>query len=233
MIAPVTDSTTWSSGLWLVEDAQGLIQSIQSGSWVDGSIGAISAGLDLLSVAMDPLGALASMAVGWIIEHVEPLREALEKLTGDADTVNSYATTWKNVSSGLTKAAGDLQTAAGQDLQHWVSPAASSFSTHTGYSTNALGGIGAAAAVLASATEGAGMIVATVREIVRDLIADCVSTLLVRVPEWLAEEGLTLGLATPWVAGQVTTLVSKWVGRIMSFLDALTTSIQSLNKLLS
>lgn len=232
MIAPVEDSTTWATGLWLVEDAQGLIQAIKDGNWVDGTLGGVGVGLDLLSTAMDPLGALLSMAIGWLMEHVKPLKEALDKLTGNADVVNSYATTWTNVASGLGKAATTLQTKVGTDLKQWTGLAADAYRENIDFNIQGIGGVSAAADGMAAATMGAGMLVAMVRGIVRDLIADCVSTLLVRVPEWLAEEGLTLGIATPWVVGQVTSLVAKWVGRITGFLQALISSIKSLSLLL-
>lgn len=233
LIADVEDSTTATSGLWLVEDVQTLIDSIESGTWIDGTIGGITVGLDALSVAMDPLGALASMAIGWLIEHVKPLSDALEEVTGDADKVKSYAKTWENVSTALVGAGTDLQTAAHKDLETWESPAAYSYSVHADYTTNAVGGIGALAGVMSAATEGAGMLVATTRDIVRDLIADCVATLLVRVPEWLAEVGLTLGLGTPWVISQAASLIAKWVARITGYLNSLVTSIQNLNALLA
>ncbi|MEV6301415.1 hypothetical protein AB0M02_18540 [Actinoplanes sp. NPDC051861] len=64
---------------------------------------------------------------------------------------------------------------------------------------------------------------------VRDLIAQFVATLAVRLPQWLAAEGLTLGLATPVVASQVATLVTRWVARIQHFLRGLLTSLRNLN----
>ena len=77
------------------------------------------------------------------------------------------------------------------------------------------------------------MLVGVVREIVRDLIAECIATLAVRLPMWLAEVGLTLGIGTPWVAGQVAALVAKWVNRIGGFLEALIKSFRKLAPLLS
>jgi uncharacterized protein YukE len=231
-ISGVKDSTTPVTGIWIVEDAQSLIDSIKSGSWVDATIGAITTGLDALSTAMDPLGALASMAIGWLMEHVKPLKEALDKLTGNADKVNSYASTWHNVSEGLKQAGADLKKAVAKDTPHWEGKSAKAYGSHSDYTVDAVAGLGVAAEVLSEATKGAGELVATVRGIVRDLIADCVSTLLVRVPEWLAEEGFTLGLATPWVVGQVTSLVAKWVARITGFTTALVTSLQALQLLL-
>jgi uncharacterized protein YukE len=232
MIADVYDSTTWSTGLWLIEDGQALIDAIESGTWVDATIGGITVGLDALSTALDPLGALASMAIGWLMEHVEPLKDALDSLTGDADVVESYAATWDNVASGLGGGAYDLQTNAGEEIQAWQGDSSDAYREAIEYNIQGVGGMSAAAAALAAATRAAGTIVATVRGIVRDLIADCVATLLVRVPEWLAEEAFTLGLATPWVVSQVVSLVSKWVARITGFIQALITSLQTLKALI-
>ncbi|ADD45292.1 WXG100 family type VII secretion target [Stackebrandtia nassauensis] len=233
LIADVDESTTGTSGLWLVEDTQLLIDAIESGSWVDGVIGGITVGLDVLSAVLDPLGALVSMAIGWLIEHIKPLRDALEKVTGDADKVRSYAKTWDNVSAKLVGAGTDLQSAVHKDLETWQSPAANAYSIHADYTTNAVGGVGALAGVLAAATEGAGMLVATTRAIVRDLIAECVTTLLVRIPLWLAEIGLTLGLGTGWVIAQVDSLIAKWVARITSYLNSLVASLSNLQALLA
>jgi hypothetical protein len=68
-----------------------------------------------------------------------------------------------------------------------------------------------------------------VRGIVRDLIAQFVATLAARLPQWLAEEGLTLGIGTPVVVGQVATLVAKWVDKIQGFVRALLNSLRRLN----
>ncbi|CAM3411584.1 hypothetical protein [Stackebrandtia soli] len=231
MIADVVETTTATTGLWIVESSQGLIEAIGSGSWVDASIGGLTLAADALSIVLDPLGSLASMAVGWIMEHVEPLREALDDLAGDADTITSYANTWTNVSNGLAQAAVDLDTAIGADIGNWQGDSAQTYIEKMGYNVDGIGGISAAAAGMAAATSAAGSLVATVREIVRDLIADCVATLLVRVPEWLAEVGLTLGIGTPWVVSKAVALISRWVGRITTFLDALQISMQALTLL--
>jgi hypothetical protein len=56
---------------------------------------------------------------------------------------------------------------------------------------------------------------------VRDLIADLIATLVFRAPAWTAEETLTLGIATPWVAGQISALCGKWALKIAKLLNAL------------
>jgi hypothetical protein len=94
-------------------------------------------------------------------------------------------------------------------------------------------GIARAAGGVGSLVEGAGLLVALVRELVRDLIADFVSVLAVRLPTWLAEAGLTLGLATPLVVSQVGSLVAKWAARITKLVTALITSLRRLAPMLS
>jgi hypothetical protein len=56
-----------------------------------------------------------------------------------------------------------------------------------------------------------------------------VATLAARLPQWLAEAGLTLGIGTPVVIGLVATLVAKWVDRIQGFIRALLTSLRRLS----
>jgi hypothetical protein len=42
-------------------------------------------GMDLLTMAMNPVGTLISYGLNWLIEHVKPLQDALNQLAGDAD----------------------------------------------------------------------------------------------------------------------------------------------------
>ncbi|MET0423458.1 MAG: hypothetical protein ABW046_06265, partial [Actinoplanes sp.] len=50
---------------------------------MDGTLGAVSAGLDGLALVSDPVGALLQYGIAWLIEHVQPLSEALDWLAGD------------------------------------------------------------------------------------------------------------------------------------------------------
>jgi hypothetical protein len=95
-----------------------------------------------------------------------------------------------------------------------------------------LEGLATAARGISYAVEGAGLLVALVRGIVRDLIAEFIGTLAARLPQWLAEEGLTLGLATPVVIGQVSALVLKWVNKIQHFVRGLLRSLRRLHPML-
>ena len=60
LVAQAHDSTQWYTGLGLVEDAADITNGIQNNSWVDGTLGGVGASLDILGMALDPIGTLVS-----------------------------------------------------------------------------------------------------------------------------------------------------------------------------
>ena len=73
---PGGNTDPWA-GMWIAEDIQTILAVIKSGSWIDTTLGAVSAGLDALAFVSDPIGSLLQYGVAWILEHVKPLSEAL------------------------------------------------------------------------------------------------------------------------------------------------------------
>lgn len=232
LVAQAHDSTTWHTGLGLVDDAYQISSGIQNNSWVDGTLGGVGTSLDLLSMAIDPLGTLVAWGVSWLMEHVKPLKEALDKLAGNADEVAAHAATWKNVAEYMGQAHNDYDSRVRSEVGDWVGASGDAYREKAATHISVLEGISTAANGISYAVQGAGMLVGMVRGIVRDLIAQFVATLAVRLPEWLAEEGLTLGLGTPVVIGQVATLVAKWADRIQGFVRALLNSLRKLQPML-
>ena len=74
---PGTSNDPWA-GIWIAEDIDAILDGVRSGSWIDGTLGAVSAGLDTLAFVSDPIGGLLQYGVAWILEHVKPLTEALD-----------------------------------------------------------------------------------------------------------------------------------------------------------
>ncbi|MEV6306457.1 hypothetical protein AB0M02_44105 [Actinoplanes sp. NPDC051861] len=233
LIAGADNSTTWSTGLGLVGDARQISDGIRDNSWVDVTLGGTGASLDVLAVAVDPLGSLFAWGVGWLMEHVRPLKDALDWLAGMPDEIAAQAGTWRNVSAAAAEAHQRYATAIRTDTAEWHGASGDAYRAHAGEQLAALDGIATVTSAISYAVEGAGLLVGMVREIVRDLIAQFVATLAVRLPQWLATEGITLGLATPVVAGQVAALVAQWADRIQHFIRALLNSLRSLDGKLS
>ncbi|GLZ82050.1 hypothetical protein Afil01_68570 [Actinorhabdospora filicis] len=225
LIAPVTSTRRAWTGAGLADGVQGLVEAIQGGSWKQGVLAGAGLGLEIAGSVMDPFSALLSNGIGWAMEYFEPLREMLDWLTGKPDTVMSHAATWNNIAGALFEMAGALKDSLARDLPTWGGEAAEAYQALMANNVDAVGGLGATAAAMAVATEGAGGLVSLVREIVRDLIAELVSHVIV----WVAEAIFVVTI--PVIATQIAAAVVKWSGMALSYITALVESIQNLSKL--
>ncbi|MGV9980599.1 WXG100 family type VII secretion target [Micromonospora wenchangensis] len=225
LVATASDAgpSAWA-GIWICEDIELIAQGVRTGSWIDGSLGVVSAGLDALALVSDPVGALLQYGIAWLIEHVRPLSEALDWLAGDPAQITAHAQTWRNVAAALRQDAAELTHAVRSEVAGWGGSAGTAYRAWATEQHRAITGLAEGADTLAAATEGAAGLVAAVRLLVRDAIAACVSRLIVYAGELLA----TGGLATPWVVEQVTTLVGSWAARIARLLRGLLASLRRL-----
>jgi uncharacterized protein YukE len=224
VLAPERSPATWYTGLGLAEDAAQVSAGIRDHSWVDGTLGTVGGSLDALGLVIDPLGSLVSWGASWLMEHVRPLRDALDQLAGNPGAVAAQAATWQNVAT-LT---ADAQAGLGPGPADWQGASGDAYRQRADGVAAQVQALSSAAHGISAAVEGAGLLVGLVRGLVRDLIAQFVATLAARLPQWLAEEGLTLGLATPAVVGQVAALVATWAEKIQRFIRALLTSLRNL-----
>ncbi|ROT34231.1 WXG100 family type VII secretion target [Micromonospora sp. HM5-17] len=211
------------SGIWIAEDIELLIQGIENGSWIDGVLGGVSAGLDALALVTDPAGVLLQYGIAWLIEHVKPLSEALDWLAGDPAQIAAYAQTWRNVAGALRDSVADLSQQVRMDVAEWTGSAGDAYRAWAKDQQDAIGGLAKAADTMAVATESAGQLIAGVRMLVRDAIAALVSRLVVYAAELLG----TAGAAAPLVLEQVTALIGSCAAKIARWLRALLSSLRT------
>ena len=119
--APRAETATdpWA-GVWIAEDIELIRAGIENGSWVDGTLGGVGAGLDALALISDPAGVLLQYGVAWIIEHVRPLSEALDRLAGDPAEIAANARTWRTMAGDLDRQADEIDHAVRFDLSEWA-----------------------------------------------------------------------------------------------------------------
>lgn len=217
------------AGVWIAEDIELIAQGVKSGSWVDTTLGVVGAGLDGLALMSDPVGVLLQYGVAWIIEHVEPLSEALDWLAGDPGQIAGNAQTWRNIAGSLRDDAADLTRSVRLDIADWTGSAADAYRSWSEQQRQALEALAKGAEAMALITEGAGFLISAVRMLVRDAIATLVSRLVV----YAAEEVFSFGLATPLVAEQVTTLIASWAAKIARWLKSLIGSLRELGRVMT
>lgn len=229
LVAVRQDSTTAISGLPLLESASDTAQAIAGGNWAAGVLGVAGVGLEALGMVMDPFGAIFAAGVGWLIEHVGPLSDALDALTGDPDQIQAHAQTWANIAQELAGVSADLVSAVEADTLAWTGASADSYRGRATDTANLIAAAQAAADGAAGGIGTAGEVVAAVRMLVRDIIAELVGHLI----SWALEVLATVGFAMVWVVPQVVTAVASTAGKIARLTSNLVQAMGKLGKLLA
>ncbi|AHH21053.1 putative Rhs protein [Nocardia nova SH22a] len=228
LIAQRESSTEWYTGIGVAESVADVHDAISSGSWVDGGLSVVDAGTEVVSMVVDPIGTLASYGVGWLMEHVQPLQDALDWIAGDPDAVTAYAKTWENVSTHINQVADQHNKHVTTDVADWTGSAGDAYRAHATETNTLLTAASNAASTASTAIAMAGGVVSFVRQTVRDLIAQAVG----RLAAWAAEEVCTLGVATPLVAAQAGTFVAKVLSTIAKLFRRLSATFKKLTPLL-
>lgn len=200
-----------SEGVPLAQDVEQLAQAIHSGSWASGLEAGVSTGLDALGAIANPVDSLLTAGISWLLEHVHIFTEILDSLAGDPAAIQGYAEQWTQHRQSLTDTALDLRNHINNDTSSWTGAAADAYRTQAAQQIDGVHAAAASADAVAAAVQGAGQLVASVRMLVRDLIAQAVAEIIEHIPIWLASEGCSLGLATPGVIADAVALIAKWV----------------------
>ncbi|QFU88587.1 RHS repeat-associated core domain-containing protein [Amycolatopsis sp. YIM 10] len=221
LVAQAQSQTTGVTGIGIAESAVDLANGVSDGSWVEAGLGAVGVGLEVLSMVVDPIGTLASYGVSWLIEHVQPLKEALDWLAGDPPVIQSFSETWANVAAEVNAIAGDLGNEVTNGTAGWQGEGADAYRGAAAEQADALAGAASLADGISAGVMIMGTVVAAVRELVRDLVAELVGKLIT----WALEAAATLGFATPAIAVQATTAITKTISKISDFIRKLVKTI--------
>src|ERR1051325_6902366 len=158
---PIEQPKSAWAGVWLAEDIELIAHAVQNNSWVDGTLGAVGAGLDALALVSDPVGALLQYGIAWLIEHVRPLSEALDWLAGDPAGIAAHARAWRSMASSLITEAEGLSQAVRDDVETWTGTAAEAYLSWATHREQSLRALGRASETMALITEGAGALIGT------------------------------------------------------------------------
>ncbi|GAA3360914.1 hypothetical protein GCM10020366_42800 [Saccharopolyspora gregorii] len=228
LVAQRQDSTTSLSGVPILESVDETRKAVESGDWAAGVMGAVGTGLDALGMALDPFGAILAAGVGWLMEHVGPVSDALDALTGDPDEIKAHSETWKNVAAELDAVRTEMTDVVKSDTASWTGQAGDAYRARSE-------DIGALIEAAKSAAQGAadgiataGEVVGAVRTLVRDIIAELVGHLV----SWALQVLATLGVGMTWVVPQVVAEVAKVAARIADITSKLVRAFKVLTPLL-
>ena len=227
LVAGPVEMSTPFTGAFLLEDGEALASAIENGDWVQGGLAAFSAAVDTVAAVSDPLGSLIASGLGWVMEHIEPLKGWMNDLTGDAGEVAGFAQTWRNVGQQLGTSGADLGRILA-DLDDMDGQAIEAYRAFQRDAATHVEAAGTWSNAMATGLEICSTIVKMVHDITRDAIAEIVGAVI----SYAAELAFSLGLATPLVIEQVTTRVASLATRVGKSVTRLLESGKALKSLL-
>ncbi|ATY14702.1 hypothetical protein CU254_33015 [Amycolatopsis sp. AA4] len=218
----------YATGINIAESATDAWKGIADGDWVSGGLGVASLAGEIAGAAIDPFGYLMSSVASFLMEHVQPLKDMLDSVAGNPPVIQSYADTWGNVAKALQERQKDLENAVKTGTAEWKGDGADAYRKSAAEAAEAIGGAATVANAIGTVTMIMGQVVAFVRGLVRQLIADLVGKLI----SWVMEEVFSLGFGTPLVVAQAVTAISKWGEKISELLTKLCETMRRVSPLL-
>lgn len=227
LVAAPVDLSTPLAGTFLLEDCESIARGIREGDWVEGGLGAFAAVADGVATVVDPLGSAIGAGVGWLLEHMEPIKGWFNDLTGDAGEVMGFAGTWENIAQQMQGASDELTRILG-DLDAQQGLMIDTYRRFQGECAAHAAAAGRLASAVGKGMQIASMIVKAVHDLTRDALSQLIGTAISAV----ATAACTLGFGTPWAVAQVVSRASSLAAKVGKFVTNLLKAMKRLMPLL-
>ena len=181
--------------------------------------------LDILGMVMNPLMGFMKAGIGFLIEHVGPLRDFLEILAGDPTSINATKDTWKNIEAALDQAATDLIGDA-STVADWTGDAADAYRGRIADFEAAIRAGSSASGSIAKYMEVMGIWTAVTRALVLELICEFVSRAIMYALAALAAAYFTFG-------GSIAAMISGVIADAVILIAKISTHLAKLGNAMS
>jgi uncharacterized protein YukE len=229
-VAEENSTTTWSTGAGVVDSVAGFVDSLTSESEgegpdvIDVALGGAGMVVDLVSTMANPLSMLASAGVGWLLEHVDFLREPLDALLGDPDEINANTDQLKQAALEMKMIAQEHR----EDLRgvsDWEGASGDAFKREMEQMAAEYEALGKTMDGTAAIYALSGALVCELRSLVFGWISDFVGELIAGALIAAASAVVTLGSSIAAYAGYAGTrgamMATKIAGRLSKLASAM------------
>jgi uncharacterized protein YukE len=223
--------TEWYEGAGVVESVAGFVDTLTGDSEgegvdvIDAAIGGAGMVVDVIGSAANPLGAVFSAGVGWLMEHISFIREPLDALLGNPDEINANT-------DQLKQAAVEVKTIAQEHRQDvdamgasWSGEANVAFRDNQEQLAKQYEALGKTMDGTAAIYAISGALVCELRALVFDWISDLVGELIAGAIIAAASAAPTFGGSIAAYAGYSGTragmLATKMAGRLAKLVKAM------------
>lgn len=197
------------------------------------AIDGVVAGMDLLAFAANPLKEFIMAGFGWIIENVSWINEPFNDLFGDPAQIQANAQTWTNISAELAAAAeafnGEMSA-----VDDWEGDAADAYREVAIAFSETMNSASGAAGSVSMGISGTGIVVATVRGLILELICDFCARGVMYLLSAAASAFFTFGGSLVAAAGTVImdagSTMAKVGYKLASAFDTLSNLLRKITK---
>ena len=196
--------------------------------WVPGGL-STGSGMAALSDSMRPIDALSAAGLNWLIPKVQPLQDVLDRMTGNASVVQTFADAWQRASQTVAQVQQQLARRAPAATSAWEGDTADRYRRRAGELAENLQAATTTFSALGTAATAMGELVAGARTQVNKQITDLVKALISYARQAVAAEG---GV-TSNVMAQATSLIGSYVKPIADIEAKLRQTSSALDPLLT
>jgi uncharacterized protein YukE len=207
-------------GAGIFESACGMVDSGLNADGFGFAGNLVATGLSAIGAVMDPLQAVFAAGVGWLMEHVDCLREPLDKLMGDPKAIEGHAQSWKNIEQRIYDATDFFAAEVNRSTAVWAAASAEAYRRRARAHAESIQAMGKIADGMSKATTIVGALVGVARNTIRDIVADVVGACISK-----AIQAVTVVLI-PKVVAEIAILVAKTSTKILGLLKQLFASIK-------
>lgn len=181
------------------------VKSIAEHDWLSAFSNAAVGTLDTLDAIQNPTKAIAASVIGWLLEHISFLDNFLDWTAGDANAVADASDKFHNAAAGLDEVAANQITAFGTRIDTYrrgASQSAQAFETRVAPRGDQLKALSLQCLGLGKAMNTAGVMVSTLRGVIRDLLTEFTM--------WVFKKAqVALALAPYTAGGSLATLATE------------------------
>jgi hypothetical protein len=156
------------------------------------------------SVMEDPLNALISAGLNFLMDVIQPLRDCLQKVTGDAGALDDTKETFTDIGKDIDNLASELDQITRTGFQNWSGPAKDAAGQKVATFVQGVQGTAGNAGDVAQVLSLSAMLMEGAYNLVMGIISDLIEWLVVTWLAALAAEAPTFGGSTA-AAGAATT----------------------------
>lgn len=223
------------AGAGVADGAAQIIKSIQDGDWASASVNALTASIDVLGFIDNPVKAIGTSVIGWLLEHISFLDWYLDHTVGDPQAVQSAAESFYRAAQELDKVAAEQIRSFSTGVNTYRqggSKSAQEFESRVGPRGDELRTLSLQCLGLGHAMNDAGMIVATCRGLMRDLLTEFTWWVIKKATIALAAAPYTAGGSLAALLTDTVTFAARTATKLADKLTEMTHALGGLFKML-